>query len=247
MERRRGTTLESMVLAALLERFDDGTYREGTQLPTEKELAEQFEVSLTPVRRAMQQLENVNLIQRRAGQGTFVLPEPLRYDLRLMTSTTGSLRKLGADFSVRVVTHEFARVTDSDAATHGFTINSRAFHLKRLIDLDDRPSILLESWVASRAMPPQPDIEYFTRGGSLFSLMKENGAHQYHATGHVRVHSLNLEEATLFAFPFGTGLLELTSANFDVDHAILDYSRSLYDSSRISLELDRTEGPDELS
>jgi GntR family transcriptional regulator len=46
----------------------------GLLLPTEKEMADHFEVSRPTVRQAMEQLRVAGLIYRRSGQGTFVSP-----------------------------------------------------------------------------------------------------------------------------------------------------------------------------
>ena len=56
--------LESMIL--------DGTYASGEKLPSERELARQFDVSRPSLREAIQALEARNLISRRQGGGNFV-------------------------------------------------------------------------------------------------------------------------------------------------------------------------------
>jgi GntR family transcriptional repressor for pyruvate dehydrogenase complex len=57
-------SLEQMIL--------DNTYRSGEKLPSERELAKQFEVSRPSVREAIQLLEAKGLISRRQGGGNFV-------------------------------------------------------------------------------------------------------------------------------------------------------------------------------
>ncbi|MGR5148646.1 pyruvate dehydrogenase complex transcriptional repressor PdhR [Photobacterium alginatilyticum] len=50
----------------------EGTLSPGQQLPPERELAKQFDVSRPSVREAIQRLEAKNLLTRRQGGGTFV-------------------------------------------------------------------------------------------------------------------------------------------------------------------------------
>lgn len=50
----------------------EGTYAAGQQLPPERELAKQFDVSRPSVREAIQRLEAKKLLTRRQGGGTFV-------------------------------------------------------------------------------------------------------------------------------------------------------------------------------
>jgi len=53
-----------------------GVYKPGQNLPTEKELAEQFKASRPTIARAMRELQHEGLIVRRQGQGTFVRQSP---------------------------------------------------------------------------------------------------------------------------------------------------------------------------
>ncbi|MFA0252539.1 GntR family transcriptional regulator, partial [Vibrio sp. 10N.261.45.A4] len=50
----------------------DGILSPGQQLPPERELAKQFDVSRPSVREAIQRLEAKGLLTRRQGGGTFV-------------------------------------------------------------------------------------------------------------------------------------------------------------------------------
>lgn len=56
-------------IEALLER---GELKPGDQLPAERQLAEQFEVSRASVREALRSLELLGMVETRAGGGTFV-------------------------------------------------------------------------------------------------------------------------------------------------------------------------------
>jgi DNA-binding LacI/PurR family transcriptional regulator len=49
-----------------------GEYKEGERLPSEADLVERFQTSRLTVQRALKELQHSNLIERRAGSGTFV-------------------------------------------------------------------------------------------------------------------------------------------------------------------------------
>src|SRR6059036_3716048 len=68
---RRSRLYQSIVeqIESLLER---GELRPGDQLPPERALAEQFQVSRASVREALRTLELLGVVETRAGGGTFV-------------------------------------------------------------------------------------------------------------------------------------------------------------------------------
>jgi GntR family transcriptional repressor for pyruvate dehydrogenase complex len=78
------------------ERILNGELRSGDRLPTERELAEQFQVSRTAVREAMKILAQKGLVDMRPGRGTIVIdgaPVALQNSIGLMMKL--KLREVG--------------------------------------------------------------------------------------------------------------------------------------------------------
>lgn len=79
--------LYEQIVEQIEERILSGELQEGDRLPTERELAEQFEVSRTAVREAINALVQRGLVDARPGRGTFVVygtPQALKHSLGLM-------------------------------------------------------------------------------------------------------------------------------------------------------------------
>jgi GntR family transcriptional repressor for pyruvate dehydrogenase complex len=53
--------------------IEKGKLKQGDQLPTEKELSETFKVSRSTVREAVLSLDTMKLVERRQGEGTYVI------------------------------------------------------------------------------------------------------------------------------------------------------------------------------
>ena len=64
--------LSDIILAQLEDMIVSGCFKAGQQLPPERELASQFEVSRPSLREAIQKLEAKGLVTRKQGGGTFI-------------------------------------------------------------------------------------------------------------------------------------------------------------------------------
>jgi DNA-binding FadR family transcriptional regulator len=62
----------NLIASELAQAITSGSYVHGHQLPTERQLAENFVASRTTVRKALAVLETQKLVQRRPGSGTYV-------------------------------------------------------------------------------------------------------------------------------------------------------------------------------
>ena len=71
-------SLTSMLIEAVTERIQSGQYKRGDQLPTEKDMIEEFGVSRTVVREAIANMKASGLVSTRQGKGAFVLDEGVR-------------------------------------------------------------------------------------------------------------------------------------------------------------------------
>ncbi len=71
------TRIHEEVVAQIHELIREGRFKAGDQLPSERELAETFQVSRTSVREAIRALETEGLIKSRTGMGNFVADLPI--------------------------------------------------------------------------------------------------------------------------------------------------------------------------
>lgn len=79
--------LYEQIVSQIEQRIVAGDLKVGDQLPSEKELAEQFAVSRTAVREAIKALREKRLVEIRPGRGTFITndaPEAMRHSLGLL-------------------------------------------------------------------------------------------------------------------------------------------------------------------
>jgi GntR family transcriptional regulator, transcriptional repressor for pyruvate dehydrogenase complex len=71
-------SLTSQVVESMTDRIQSGRYKRGDQLPTEKDMIEEFGVSRTVVREAIANMKASGLVSTRQGKGAFVIDEGVR-------------------------------------------------------------------------------------------------------------------------------------------------------------------------
>lgn len=76
------------VSAELKRRILNGEFQFDERLPAERSIAEQFGCSRGTVRVAMERLENLSLIERRIGSGTFVRHKPMASESEIANTTS---------------------------------------------------------------------------------------------------------------------------------------------------------------
>jgi DNA-binding FadR family transcriptional regulator len=94
-------SLTSMLIEAVTERIQSGQYRKGDQLPTEKELIEEFGVSRTVVREATSNLKASGLVATRQGKGAFVIDEGVR-SFRISEENLGLVEEVLEALELRI-------------------------------------------------------------------------------------------------------------------------------------------------
>ncbi|MHC2543231.1 GntR family phosphonate transport system transcriptional regulator [Ensifer sp. SEMIA 135] len=90
--RRGGRFLWQAVMDALMKEIRTGVLRAGQRIPTEKELAERFEVNPNTVRRAVSTMQEMGIIRGERGSGMYVKDDVIRYPV-------GSHTRQGEEFS----------------------------------------------------------------------------------------------------------------------------------------------------
>lgn len=88
-------TLTEIAEQELRQAIAQGTFRPGSQLPTEAELCEALGVSRTVVREALRGLEDDGLVARRHGVGTFVRDHPILKNLNFNYGITEMIESAG--------------------------------------------------------------------------------------------------------------------------------------------------------
>ncbi|MFG1955341.1 GntR family transcriptional regulator [Micromonospora sp. NPDC048830] len=144
--------LHEQIRNVLLHEIESGAYDSGGRLPTEPELCEQFGVSRITVRRAVSDLEEMGLVHRKQGVGTFVATR--RAELGTMSVGGFSDQLSGAGTPSRSIVVSEVIPADTRLA-HALAIKAGAdvFHLVRIFLMDGLPLAMDDSCYALDRFP----------------------------------------------------------------------------------------------
>lgn len=137
----------------IIEMIKEDNLKENTQLPSERELCELYDISRSTVRQAIQELEREGYIYKVQGKGTFVSPKRYEQDLLEFYSFTEEMKKLNKTPTSRVLDFEIIKADEKIARKLKINIGDKVYVFTRLRLADDEPMMLETSYVPVDRFP----------------------------------------------------------------------------------------------
>lgn len=146
----------------IIDGISQGAYLPGSKIPTEIELAAQFEVSRMTVNKAIRDLVQDNQLVRYAGLGTFVTAAKAESPLLDIRNIADEVRQRGHRYSGTLVTLEQSLANDWIALQMGTPVGTPVFH-SVIVHLEDELPIQLEQrYVIASLAPGYLEQEFTT-------------------------------------------------------------------------------------
>lgn len=124
-----------------------GALPPGAQLPTEDELIRRYGMSRTTVRKAIQELERLGLIEIRRGRGTFVRADKLAQEFAELTGFVEDMVEMGVRPSARLLGAAPSRADEAVARQLRVPIGAEVMHIRRVRLGDGVPMSLDETFL----------------------------------------------------------------------------------------------------
>ncbi|MCR2044438.1 GntR family transcriptional regulator [Anaerosalibacter massiliensis] len=137
----------------IVEMIEIENLKEDDKLPSERELCEQYDVSRSTVRQAIQELEKEGYIYREHGKGTFVSPKKLKQDLLGFYSFTEEMKKMGKKPKSKVLNFKVIKCNEKIAKKMKLEIGDKVYEFTRLRLADNEPMMLETSYVPCNRFP----------------------------------------------------------------------------------------------
>jgi GntR family transcriptional regulator len=216
---------------SLTESIKTEKLRPGDAVPSERELAASFKVSLMTARHALQELTTEGLLSRRPNVGTFVAPTKIHFNK--LTSFTEEMLSRGYTPESRVLSASQTSQDEEVCSRLSLPIGSKLFRVQRLRLSGTEPFAVETCYLELKRFPGLMKEHLASR--SLFSILtEEHGIKISYADEEIDATSSDSKTAKLLNVRSGTPVLRIRQVLYDTAVPIV-YSIALYRSDRHSL------------
>jgi GntR family transcriptional regulator len=218
------------VYRLVAEQIAQGELAPGAQLPSERSLCDQLQVSRTTVRRALAALSEDGLVESAPGRGTYVTGGRLVEPANGLLSFSELGRRRGLAPSARVLERRVRASTFDESELFRIAPGAELFELSRLRMLDGAPVAVDDARVPLARVPGIEDVDFET--ASLFDCFEEAGCPPMRADYGVEATAAEERTAELLGMAPGGPVLLAATTSFDQQGRVLELARTFYRGDR---------------
>jgi GntR family transcriptional regulator, N-acetylglucosamine utilization regulator len=216
-----------------LEEIARGTWKIGSTIPSELEIAKKFSLSRATVRQAVTDLVQTGHLRRIQGKGTIVT-EPKIEPLAALTSFSENMKAAGIVPTRRTLLVEWKVPTPEVAETLGQT-GGEALYVERVLNGNGRPLALQRAWYPASLVDKHRDLftkEYLDHHSMYETLQTQCGAMLHTAEETIDVGMPNKVEMKLLELRPGQPVMIIHRNTFDPFLRTIESVELLFRSDR---------------
>lgn len=154
-------------------RIQDGTYKYGETIPSERELASQYGLNRMTVRNAISELVEEGVLTRSQGKGTFVSGQQIVGDIHKIQGFGRMLLEKGVTPKSKVIYSEIREAGFKYASIFNISESDKILNILRIRLGNDEPISLEDTIVPLEIVPNIEEIDFEVV--SLYEWLKVNG------------------------------------------------------------------------
>jgi GntR family transcriptional regulator len=215
-----------------------GTLAAGEQLPTQRELAGSYGVTVMTVRQALQLLEQEDLVVMRHGLGTFVAPQRIRFAMGNLRSLAREVTEQGLELKTRVLRRELQEPHPRIAELLGLEVGEPVLSIERLRFIGSEPIVYQHSQLQPWLAEPLDGVDLSDI--SLYDYLQgELEIELAHAQERIHAIAMAAHEASVLEEESGAAALLSERVTFSADGQPLMFDRAVMPGDRVSVAADR--------
>ena len=210
----------------LRDRIIEGDIVTGEALPPERELCDLVGASRVTVRKAIEQLIDEGLLQRKQGSGTFVT-QRIQAAGSHLSSFTEDARARGDNVDTIWIRRDYGDADDNEAALLAIEPGAKIAHLSRVRLSNDEPLAVEHAIIPAHMLPPIK-----TLGPSLYQALEAEGNRPVSGTQKIRAARASAADALLLSISEGAEVLRIERVTRRADGQPVELTRSIYRGDR---------------
>src|SRR5699024_6237560 len=236
IKRESSVFMYEQIKLALKDMIEKDDIKEGSRLPTEKELGEQFGASRITVRRALKELENEGILEVVHGKGIFVKKLKLPIHILDLNGFTEGLSVLDNTFTKEVVSKEIN--TSDKFLTDKFNRTSPFKSVELMRFIKDSHGVFSIDF-SYFPLDVYPNILNKLKDNvSTFKIIQDEYGIQFKNTQkNIEFLTPDLEIAKLFGISSIDPVIEINKLIYDINDIPVHYSNYYLLGSRVSLNI----------
>ncbi|WP_169514492.1 GntR family transcriptional regulator [Actinokineospora enzanensis] len=222
----------------LVRRIGRAEFRVGAALPSQRELSQEYGVSLMTLRQALSALEEQGIVEQVTGRGTFVRAHRVPYPATGLGSIADELAVQGIAMSTRVLRVAMASATAPVADRLGVLVGEPVLEVERLRLVGELPVVHQVSAVPGPFAEALADADFDS--ASLYGLLAERcGAIPVRAAESITPLAIDAGVAGLLGVEPGALGLRSDRLASDAHDTALVYDRAVLVSERMVVTIER--------
>lgn len=232
-----GASLYHTICVVLRDGIASGRLKPGSALPTEDELARDYDVSRVTVRRALAELAADRLIERRQGSGTFVRNRPAApaTPIGTIVSSISAYDEIARRTTARIIEFGYVDIPAELQAVFGRHGGERLQRAVRLREADDEVLLHVTTWIPEKLARAFDSADMEREPVS--QLLARSNVRQTSGERTVSVTVADPGVARLMRIDIGTPLLRLESVLRDQRRRVVQRVEILARADRFNVHM----------
>ncbi|RZT21932.1 GntR family transcriptional regulator [Fictibacillus sp. BK138] len=220
---------------AIKQKIDKGEWESGSMISSEREFAENYEVSRMTVRQAINNLVNDGYLTRRKGKGTFVSGKKIEQKLLGLTSFTEDMKTRGYKPASKLVSFQTVEANNKLAKALDISQNEEVYEIKRVRLANEIPMAIETTYVPVQLIQLS---EIHIKEGSLYSQVENAGFHIDYANQSLEASIAREAESEILEIAKGAPVLLIQRQTYLTTGKPLEVVHSVYRGDRYKFMID---------
>lgn len=220
---------------AIKKDIDEGVWLIGDRLPSERDLADHFEVSRMTLRQAVTLLVEEGILERRVGSGTYVASHRVRDKMRGTTSFTEIVHSQGKTPSSKLISYQRQLASDTEIKELQLEASDYVIRMERIRYADNIPLVFEVASIPEKFIKDMKRDEITEH---FFKTLVSHGFEIGKSRQTIYAKTASERVASYLSVSRGHAILALTQVSYFSNGNPFEYVRSQYVGDRFEFYLE---------